>query len=95
MIKSNKGHRRLVNTEKALEKWKALDLEHMKKLKLEGDLTDAEVYKLEFERRLAGEAVGYAYWQDTRHINSKDTCIGCVRPGPWLDRQIALGRGEE
>jgi hypothetical protein len=51
--------------------------------------TNEDVYAWMAEEERQGRIVGHAFWLDTADINSRDTCEGCVRPGPWLRSLVA------
>jgi len=56
----------------------------------EEELELADVMRLDDEADRLAQLVGRAYGYDTKHINSLETCEGCVRPGQWLRKQIGV-----
>jgi microcystin-dependent protein len=42
------------------------------------------------ERERLGRLVGRTFGNDTKDINSPETCEECVRPGEWLRKTISV-----
>lgn len=83
----------LPNTEKALAEFDALDFDG----RLDDIKTNEQMNKWQAEKAEAHEALGHAFYKDTKAINCLDNCLLSGRKSVgWLRERVAeWRRGEE